>query len=107
MRATGYDETRNISRPRRAVGKNQCPLCSDTKKIIGGVLMPQAQIVRIVVASPTDVQAERNILSAVVEELNNGIAKDRHIRLELARWETDIYPGLHLDGPQGLIDSIL
>ena len=32
--------------------------------------MHQAGIVRIVVASPGDVQAERNALSTVVEELN-------------------------------------
>jgi hypothetical protein len=34
--------------------------------------MPQVQILRIVVASPGDVQAERNALSTVVEELNTG-----------------------------------
>ena len=47
--------------------------------------MAEVQIKRIVVASPGDVQAERNALPAVIEELNNGIAKDRSLRLELAR----------------------
>jgi hypothetical protein len=69
--------------------------------------MAEVQIKRIVVASPGDVQAERNALPAVIEELNNGIAKDRSLRLELARWETDAYPGFHPEGPQGLIDPIL
>jgi hypothetical protein len=69
--------------------------------------MPQVQIQHIVVASPGDVQAERNVLPTVVEELNHGIARDRGLRLELARWETDAYPGFHPEGPQGLIDSIL
>ena len=69
--------------------------------------MPQVQILRIVVASPGDVQAERNALSTVVEEINHGIARDRDLRLELARWETDAYPGFHPEGPQGLIDPIL
>jgi Domain of unknown function (DUF4062) len=69
--------------------------------------MPQVQILRIVVASPGDVQAERNALATVVEELNHGIARDRGVRLELARWETDAYPGYHPEGPQGLIDPIL
>ena len=69
--------------------------------------MPQVQILRIVVASPGDVQAERNALATVVEELNHGIAQDRGIRLELARWETDASPGFHPEGPQGLIDPIL
>jgi formylglycine-generating enzyme required for sulfatase activity len=60
-----------------------------------------------VVASPGDVQAERNALSTVVEELNHSVARDRSLRLELARWETDAYPGFHPEGPQGLIDPIL
>jgi hypothetical protein len=69
--------------------------------------MAAVQILRIVAASPGDVQAERNALPTVVEELNNGIAKDRGLRLELARWETDAYTGFHPEGPQGLIDDIL
>jgi formylglycine-generating enzyme required for sulfatase activity len=69
--------------------------------------MPQVQIRHIVVASPGDVQAERNALATVVEELNHGIARDRRLRLELVRWETDAYPGFHPEGPQGLIDAIL
>lgn len=69
--------------------------------------MNQVRILRIVVASPGEVQAERDILPAVIEELNSGIARDRDLRLELARWETDAYPGFHLDGPQELIDSVL
>ncbi|MGH8064756.1 MAG: DUF4062 domain-containing protein [Candidatus Entotheonellia bacterium] len=69
--------------------------------------MHQAQVLRIVVASPGDVQAERNTLPAVVDELNNGIALEHGLRLELSRWETDAYPGFHPEGPQGLIDPIL
>ncbi len=69
--------------------------------------MSPIQILRIVVASPGDVQAERDALTTVVEELNRGIAGDRSLRLELGRWETDAYPGFHPEGPQGLIDSVL
>jgi hypothetical protein len=36
--------------------------------------MSPIQILRIVVASPGDVQAERDALTTVVEELNRGIA---------------------------------
>lgn len=69
--------------------------------------MDQARIIRIVVASPGDVMAERNALADVIEDLNQGIARQFGLRLELARWETDSYPGFHPEGPQGLIDSIL
>lgn len=69
--------------------------------------MEQRQILRIVVASPGDVQSERDALPAVIDELNRGIAEERCLRLELLRWETDAYPGFHTEGPQGLIDPIL
>ncbi len=65
------------------------------------------EVLRIVVASPGDVQNERDSLDKVLAELNQGIAADRNLRLELARWETDSYPGFHVDGPQGLIDTVL
>lgn len=66
-----------------------------------------AKILRVVVASPADVQAERETVQAVVDELNKGVARDRNLRLEVSRWETDAYPGFHEDGAQGLIDPIL
>ena len=69
--------------------------------------MEPVHILRIIVASPGDVQAERDALPAVLEELNRGIAAAHGLRLELGRWETDAYPGFHAQGPQGLIDPIL
>jgi uncharacterized protein DUF4062 len=67
----------------------------------------QVRVLRIVVASPGDVQAERKALPDVIDEINRGVAADRNLRLELSRWETDTYPGFHADGPQGEIDKIL
>ncbi|HXH09562.1 MAG TPA: hypothetical protein VNP04_07355 [Alphaproteobacteria bacterium] len=69
--------------------------------------MMQVKILRIVLASPGDVQPERDTLEEAVAELNRGVAADRSLRLEVARWETDAFPGFHIEGPQGLIDSIL
>jgi hypothetical protein len=46
------------------------------------------QLLRVVVTSPGDVQAEHNSLPAVIEKLNQSVAWDRNLRLELARWET-------------------
>ncbi|WP_321477868.1 SpoIIE family protein phosphatase [uncultured Paludibaculum sp.] len=65
------------------------------------------RILRVVVASPGDVQRERDLVPAVLEELNRSICVDRNLRLEAVRWETDAYPGFHLDGPQHLIDGVL
>jgi hypothetical protein len=65
------------------------------------------QIIRVVVASPCDVQAERDIVTRIVEEVNRGMAADRGLRLEVARWETDSYPGFDAGGHQGVIGPIL
>src|SRR5437763_996763 len=69
--------------------------------------MTQSNVLRIVVASPNDVQAELNALAKIIEELNQGIAADRGIVLILSRWGTDAYPDFHAGGPQGLIDKVL
>jgi small GTP-binding protein len=70
-------------------------------------IQPKPQILRIVVASPSDVQPERDVLPSVIEEVNRVVAADRGLHLVLSRWETDTYPGFHPEGPQGLIDPIL
>ena len=65
------------------------------------------RVLRVVVASPSDVQTERDLVPVVIEGINRSLGADRGVRLEAIRWETDAYPGLHPDGPQGLIDPIL
>jgi hypothetical protein len=67
----------------------------------------QVQLLRVGVASPSDVSAEREIVPRVAEEINSSIAADRGVRLDIIRWETDAHPGFHPSGPQGLIDPIL
>jgi hypothetical protein len=54
--------------------------------------------------SPGDVAKERAVAKRVVDELNRGVAADR---LSLWRWETDARPGMHREGPQGLIDELM
>jgi tetratricopeptide (TPR) repeat protein len=61
--------------------------------------------IRVVAVSPNDVQGERDALERVIDELEEGIAGELGRRLSLWRWETDARPGLHLLGPQGLIDE--
>jgi hypothetical protein len=69
--------------------------------------MPEPRTLRLVVASPGDVQSERGVMPQVVEDLNDGIAQELGVRLELAMWEIDAHPGFDPDGPQGLIDPLL
>jgi uncharacterized protein YegL len=66
-----------------------------------------ARVLRIVAASPGDVKAERTAIEEVINELNRGVAAVFSLRLELIRWETDVFPGFHSKGPQGLIDARL
>jgi MoaA/NifB/PqqE/SkfB family radical SAM enzyme/tetratricopeptide (TPR) repeat protein len=70
--------------------------------------MPKdTKTLHIVIASPSDVQAEREIVPAVVDEVNAGVADERDLVLKVTRWERDAFPGFHREGPQALIDSIL
>lgn len=65
------------------------------------------RLVKIVVASPGDVQVERDLVDRVVSEINRTTARSHGMTLELLRWETDSSSGLHALGPQGLIDAEL
>ncbi len=69
--------------------------------------MKTKYILRIVLSSPGDVEAERSSVKYVIDELNHLIADERNLRLELTCWDTDASPGFHADGPQGLIDPLL
>ena len=62
------------------------------------------QQLRVVVASPSDVQEEREIVSAVAAEFDHSKFE---VHLRVIRWETDSYPGFHPEGPQGLLDPLL
>src|ERR1035441_9246526 len=71
--------------------------------------MENKRTLRIVLASPGDVSAEREVVAALVSETDGTICRNLipPLALELRRWETDSYPGLHLEGPQGIIDDRL
>ena len=60
-------------------------------------------LIKVFVASPTDVQAERRRLLSIVDELNRTVAEDRGFVLELVRWETHSLPGM--GRPQAVVDA--
>jgi hypothetical protein len=64
-------------------------------------------LLRVVLASPGDVKAERDAVEEIIAEANRDTARPAELYLELARWETDARAGFHAGGPQGLIDPIL
>ncbi len=57
---------------------------------------------RVFVASPSDVQSERDLLESVVDEIND-LARSTGQILRLIRWEKDVRPGVGED-PQDVID---
>lgn len=67
----------------------------------------QITLLRVVVVSPSDVKAERDVLQEILEEVNRDSAHDRGFHLHLSRWETDALPGFHPKGVQGIIDPML
>lgn len=92
---------------REEEGSSEKPDPSPTRDVSSPRLPGDVKLLTIVIASPGDVQAERDAIEGVVKELNHGVAADRGLRLEVVRWETDAHPGFHPKGPQGLIDPIL
>jgi hypothetical protein len=63
---------------------------------------------RIVVASPGDVQEERDLVQSAVDEVNRTLDLARSdVILTVSRLETDVYPGFHPEGPQGRVEEDL
>ncbi len=60
--------------------------------------MPQQRkVLRVFLASPSDVADERDVIEAVISELNYSIARSQGVLLELVRWETHAIPGVAAD----------
>ncbi len=69
--------------------------------------MPRNERVLIVlVASPSDLEEERNSLEDVIRELNHTWSRTFGLRLELVKWETHGYPGFGSD-PQDVLNQEL
>ena len=67
----------------------------------------RVRIARVVVGYPGDTRPEAEAVAGVIDEVNRSVGADRGVRLEAVTWKTHAFPGLHEDGPQGLIDPLL
>ena len=65
-----------------------------------------ATVLRLMIASPGDVQAERAIVREVVTEWNSTNGAHRNLMLLATGWETDVAPEMG-DAPQDIIDKRL
>ena len=68
--------------------------------------MYNKRMFRIILSSPSDLQAERKIVMRVVDEIN-GLYKSTNIGLDLVMWETDVPPRTDLQPGQKNIDEVL
>jgi hypothetical protein len=67
--------------------------------------MPKkATILRVFVASPSDVAAEREQLEFLVAEMNKAWGKSLGVVCELLRWETDVRPAFGTE-PQAVVNT--
>jgi hypothetical protein len=67
----------------------------------------RVRLFKVFVASPGDVQEERQAIEPVVDEINQTMGRQLRLRLDVVRWETDAYPGFAAGGPQAVIDGQL
>lgn len=64
----------------------------------------KATIVQVFVASPSDVQQEREILETLIDELNQLWSTLLGVTFELLRWETHVHPSFGAD-PQSIVNE--
>ena len=69
--------------------------------------MPRSEhAIVVLVASPSDLEPERNRLEELISELNTTWSRSLRLRLDLVRWETHAYPGMGED-PQDVLNREL
>lgn len=66
----------------------------------------QETVLSVFVASPSDVDEERNRLEEVIRELNVAWARELGIRFDLVRWETHTYPSFGEDAQDVINEQI-
>jgi hypothetical protein len=68
-----------------------------TESNVSRLQTSEKRFLRVILASPNDVQQERELIPSIIDELNRGIADTLHVQLDLVRWELDTYPAFHVD----------
>lgn len=68
--------------------------------------MKTVRLLRIFIAAPSDVEAERNALQDIISEFNLTSGRFSSIRLELVRWETHSRPGFGADAQAVINEQI-
>ncbi|QOT12938.1 DUF4062 domain-containing protein [Paenibacillus sp. JNUCC32] len=64
-----------------------------------------AEVLRVFIASPSDVSAERNEITNAIFEWNHSFAETLNVVLLPARWERDVVPAYRGSDPQQIINE--
>lgn len=68
--------------------------------------MKKSNILRIFLASPADVKAEREMIFALKEHLDIILGKTNNIKFEIINWEKNTYPGIGVDAQEVINNQI-
>ncbi len=68
--------------------------------------MEQTTLVKIFLASPSDVKSERELIFALKDDLDHIIGKPNSIRFEFVNWERNAYPGIGEDAQDVINQNI-
>ncbi|NEO48236.1 MAG: hypothetical protein F6K55_30605 [Moorea sp. SIO4A3] len=68
--------------------------------------MPQVELLKIFLASPSDVRRERDYVEKVVDEINRTTAQSKGVRLEVVRSEKNAHPSFGQGGQAALNSQI-
>ena len=68
--------------------------------------MADVEEIRIFIASPSDLEEERDAVTRVIERVNTALAGFEPIRLRPIKWETDVQPAIGGDA-QNIVNSAM
>jgi hypothetical protein len=67
--------------------------------------MPQVELLKIFLASPSDVAKERDHVVKVINDINSTIAPRQGVRLQVVRSEENVFPGYNPEGGQAELNA--
>ncbi|MBE9092406.1 DUF4384 domain-containing protein [Tychonema sp. LEGE 07203] len=67
--------------------------------------MPQVELLKIFMASPSDVVKERRYVIEVIDEINRTIAPNKGVMLQVVRSEENVFPGYNSEGGQAVLNA--
>jgi hypothetical protein len=97
----------NVGVPEIGSGESVRTVPSNSPRTAPASPRATREVIRVFVASPGDVDVERQVVKAAVDALNGNVADESGFVLQSVMWETKSRPGLALGGAQAWLNRIL